>query len=95
MPRSDGLARVAISTCSAVELDGAGLGRGDPEQREGDVRATGADQPGQPQHLAAPDVERDARELAGPAEVRTRRITSPAGWSWRVEVRPRARPWRR
>ena len=69
MPASiaaDGLAKL---TGRAVQPDLARVALVDPEQDAGDLRPTGADEPGQPDDLAVPDVERDVAEdaLAGQA----------------------------
>ena len=54
----------------AVEHDRAGRRRLDAEQREADIGAAGADQPGEAEHLAAMEIEADVLEDAVAAEAR-------------------------
>ncbi len=52
----------------ALEPDLALVGPGHAEQRQGELGAAGAEQPGEPQHLAAMQGEADILVLAGSAE---------------------------
>ena len=59
----------------AVEQDRAGSRRLDAEERQRDIGASGADQPGEAQDLAAPQVEAHVFEDALAAEPSTERTT--------------------
>ena len=63
---------VRTVTALPLERDRAGGRRLDAEQRETDIGASGADQPGEAQHLAAAEVEADVLEHALAAEPRDR-----------------------
>ena len=52
----------------AVQPDLAAIALVDAEQDPGDLRPAGADEPGQPDDLAVPDVEGDVAEDAGPGQ---------------------------
>ena len=60
----------------ALEPDLAGIGPGHAEQRQGELGAAGAEQPGQAQHLAAPQGEGDVLVLAGAAQARAPRAAA-------------------
>ena len=57
-----------ISTRLAIDGDRAALGRGDAEEGESDVGATGADEPGEADDLAGANLEAHIFERAGATE---------------------------
>ena len=62
------VARVGDAHRRAVEPDLARVGGRDAEQREADVGAPRADQPGEPKHLPGPQLERDVLKRTFAAE---------------------------
>ena len=76
----------------AVEHDRPGRRRLDAEEGEADIGASGADQPGEAEHLAAMHVEADVLEDASRPSPRTESSSSPFGAGGRGCSRPISRP---
>ena len=91
-PGAQRLPRRADVKTLAVELDDAAVGRRDPEQRQRDVRAAGADEAGEPQHLALAQLEAHVREHALATEAVDAQDDSPGGCGLRTKKSAISRP---